>query len=441
MRCRRAPHEVHVTIRRNTPDRLTRPISRRAVLAGFAGAGATLVAGAAMAQDQDLQRLIDQTQRSGSGQGFDSASRNVRMPKASLPTLSPTTAAETEQAYARYAAIAQAGGWPAVPPTDRLRIGTKHQSVLALRQRLAVSGDIDQAAASVRNDVYDSFVEAGVRRFQARHGLTVDGIVREQTFAALNVPADVRTRQLETNIVRLRSMANAFAPRTVVLNIPAAQIEAIENGTVVSRHTAVVGKADRPSPLIQSRIVEINFNPFWTVPASIVRRDLIPKMQADPLYLTSNKIRIYDGSMNELQPSQINWYSDEANNYRFRQDPGDHNSLGTIRINFPNQHQVYMHDTPFKNLFGDDFRFHSSGCSRVQNVRELVTWLLGTTPGWSRAEIDNVIKTGERKDARLRDPVPLFWVYVTAWSTSDGVVQFRDDIYDRDGLGQFANRG
>jgi murein L,D-transpeptidase YcbB/YkuD len=400
-----------------------------------------LIAAPAIAQDQDLQRLIDQTQRSGAGQGFDSASRNVRMPKASLPTLSPTSAAETEQAYARYAAIVQAGGWPAVPQTDRLRIGTKHSSVVALRQRLTVSGDIDQAAANVRNDVYDSFVEAGVRRFQARHGLTVDGIVHEQTFAALNVPADVRMRQLETNIVRLRSMANAFAPRTVVLNIPAAQIEAIENGTVVSRHTAVVGKADRPSPLIQSRIVEINFNPFWTVPASIVRRDLIPKMQADPLYLTSNKIRIYDGNMNELQPSQINWYSDEANNYRFRQDPGDHNSLGTIRINFPNQHQVYMHDTPFKNLFGDDFRFHSSGCSRVQNVRELVTWLLGTTPGWSRAEIDQVIKTGERKDARLRDPVPLFWVYVTAWAKADGVVQFRDDIYDRDGLGQFANRG
>jgi murein L,D-transpeptidase YcbB/YkuD len=128
-------------------------------------------------------------------------------------------------------------------------------------------------------------------------------------------------------------------------------------------------------------------------------------------------------------------------NYRFKQDPGALNSLGTMRINFPSPHGVYMHDTPFKNLFGEDDRFHSSGCMRVQNVRDLVYWLLAETPGWSRPEIDSVIKAGERKDARIAKPVPLYWVYVTAWATSDGVVQFRDDIYNRDGLGQYANRG
>jgi murein L,D-transpeptidase YcbB/YkuD len=413
-------------------------LSRRSFLGG---AAAGLLAAPAFAQDADLQRLIDQTQRGPGAQGFDSASRNVRMPRASTPTLSPATAQHTEMAIQHYGSVASAGGWPNVPAGATYRLGMRHPGIVALRQRLVAGADLDQAGTSVRNDIFDSFVEAGVRRFQLRHGLTVDGIVREQTLAAMNVPVQVRLRQLETNVVRLRAMANAFGPRTVVLNIPAAQIEAIENGTVVSRHTAVVGKADRPSPLINSRIIEINFNPFWTVPVSIVRRDLIPKMQAEPDYLQNNKIRIYDGQGNELQPSQINWYSEEAVNYRFRQDPGDHNSLGTIRINFPNQHQVYMHDTPFKNLFGDDFRFHSSGCSRVQNVRELVAWLLQNTPGWSRPDIDAVIRSGERKDARLRDPVPLHWVYVTAWATPDGVVQFRDDIYDRDGLGAFANRG
>ena len=142
----------------------------------------------------------------------------------------------------------------------------------------------------------------------------------------------------------------------------------------------------------------------------------------------------------ELTPSQINWYSNEAVNYRFKQDPGDFNSLGSMRINFPSKDGVYMHDTPAKGLFGEDMRFHSSGCVRVQNVRELVNWLLMETPGWSRQEIDAVIKSGERKDAKVASPVPLYWVYVTAWATPDGVTQFREDIYNRDGLGPVATK-
>ena len=140
----------------------------------------------------------------------------------------------------------------------------------------------------------------------------------------------------------------------------------------------------------------------------------------------------------ELNPSQINWYSTDAVNYRFKQDPGSFNSLGSVRINFPNRDGVYMHDTPDKGLFGEDMRFHSSGCVRVQNVRELVYWLLKDTPDWDRPRIDEAIASGERIDASLRRPVPVHWVYITAWATPDGVVQFRDDIYSRDGLGTVA---
>jgi L,D-transpeptidase YcbB len=384
------------------------------------------------AEDPMLQALIDQNQRGDFGQGFDSASRTIHMPQASLPTLAPSTVQTTEQAIQRYEAIVAGGGWPVVPESDRLRLGKRHASVIPLRQRLSAAGDLESNAGVT--EVFDSYVEAAVRRFQARHGIGVDGVVREQTFKALNISAPVRLAQLRTNLVRLRSLSGNLGDRFVTCNIPAAQIEAVENGVAVSRHIAVVGKPDRPSPDIQSRIVEVNFNPYWTVPVSIVRRDLIPKMQAEPDYLTSNRIRIFDQRGAELPPSQINWYSQEAVNYQFKQDPGDFNSLGSIRINFPNSHQVYMHDTPLKNLFGEDFRFHSSGCVRIQNVRELVNWLLGGMPGWSRQEIDQVIRGGERKDARLTRPVPLYWVYVTAWATSDGVVQFRDDIYGRDGI-------
>jgi murein L,D-transpeptidase YcbB/YkuD len=397
------------------------------------GLAASAVATAALAQaDDPLQQLIRQNQRGGLGEGFDSASRTIHMPKASLPTLAPETVQHTELAIARYEQVVANGGWPQVPVNDRLRTGARNPAVLALRQRLKLAGDLDPAA--VENDVYDSYVETAVRRFQARHGLSTDGRPGKLTFDALNVPADQRLSQLKTNLARLRAFDTKSAQRFVVCNIPAAQLEAIENGTVMSRHIAVVGKPDRPSPDINSRIVEINFNPYWTVPVSIVRKDLIPKMQAEPDYLTKNKIRILDPKNNELTPAQINWFSEEAVNYKFKQDPGDLNSLGSIRINFPSPHGVYMHDTPYKNLFGEDVRFHSSGCMRIQNVRDLVSWILSDTSGWSRLEIDEVIKSGERKDAKLKVPVPLHWIYVTAWSTADGVVQFRDDIYNRDGL-------
>ena len=414
---------------------------RRAFLSGAAatclGAG---LAGSARGEDSDpLQELIQQSQQDDFGAGFDAAANKAQMPKSSLPTLSPATTQTTEQAVAQYEAIVARGGWPVIPPVDRLRLGVRHPSVKPLRERLIAAGDLDTRIGA--GEVYDSYVEAAVRRFQARHGLGADGIVREQTLKSLNLPAEARLNQLRTNVVRLRAFSGTLGPRFVMANIPAAWIEAVEGAVAVSRHTAVAGKPDRPSPDVQSRIVEINFNPYWTVPVSIVRKDLIPKMQAEPDYLSKYRIRIFDQRGAELTPAQINWYSEEAVNYRFKQDPGALNSLGTMRINFPSPHGVYMHDTPFKNLFGEDDRFHSSGCMRVQNVRDLVYWLLAETPGWSRPEIDSVIKAGERKDARIAKPVPLYWVYVTAWATPDGVVQFRDDIYNRDGLGQYANRG
>jgi murein L,D-transpeptidase YcbB/YkuD len=411
---------------------------RRTFLRRLAGAATLTAAGVAataraLAEDHPLDALIGDTDRGQFGESFDQAPRTIHMPKASVPMLTPKTAEVTEAAVKSYDAIVARSGWPVVPKVDELRLGNHHPSVVDLRARLSVSGDLDPSA--VGNDTYDSYVEAAVRRFQARHGLTIDGVVRAATLAEMNVPASTRRDQLKVNIERLKTLTTNLGPRYVVCNLPAARIEAIENEIAVSRHNAVVGKPDRASPDINSKIVEINFNPYWTVPASIVRKDLIPKMQDQPDYLSQNHIRILDGRQRELQPSQINWYSEEATNYTFKQDPGSINSLGSIRINFPSAYGVYMHDTPLKNLFGDDFRFHSSGCVRVQNVRELVAWLLDDTKGWSRDDIDRVIKSGERKDARLTKPVPLHWVYVTAWSASDGVVQFREDIYGRDGLG------
>ena len=365
-------------------------------------------------------------------QSYDAGSRYMAT-RASTPMLSQESMMAAEQAIGAYRDLAARGGWPSVQLPNRMAVGARGPAVSVLRQRLIVTGDLDPAAAN--GDVYDSYVEAGVKRFQSRMGLSTTGEINRATLTALNVPIDRRIRQLEINVQRLRTWAGSLPNRYVVANIPAAAVETVENGHVATRHAAGVGKIDRQSPLLQTRIPEINFNPTWTVPASIIRKDLIPLMRKDPTYLTQNKIRII-GPAGEIAPERVNWSSDEATRYTFRQDPGgEFNSLGFVRINIPSPHGVYMHDTPAKGIFGDDFRFVSSGCIRVQNVRDYIGWLLKETPGWDRAKIDETIQSGERVNARISNPVPCYWVYVTAWATPEGGVQFRDDIYNKDGLG------
>jgi peptidoglycan hydrolase-like protein with peptidoglycan-binding domain len=226
-------------------------VNRRQVLRHLAG-GAAVFGGSVLAQralgqtsqDAALRALIRHNQQSDFGQDFDSSSRTILMPKSSLPTLSGATAQTTEQAIATYEAIRARGGWPQVPPIEKLRLGNRHAAVEALRRRLAASGDLDAAAGG--GDIYDSYVDAALRRFQARHGITVDGIVDGPTLKALNVPLDVRLAQLKMNVGRLTALSGDLGPQYVVCNIPAAQIEAIENGVCVSRHIAVVGKPTGP---------------------------------------------------------------------------------------------------------------------------------------------------------------------------------------------------
>jgi murein L,D-transpeptidase YcbB/YkuD len=366
-------------------------------------------------------------------QSYETSER-LAVNRETTPVLSQATLAATDAAIQQYEGIVSRGGWTAVPAGAELRVGVKSKAVQALRQRLVVSGDLDSVAGS--GPAFDSFVEAAVKRFQARHGLSPTGIVSEQTFKELNISADARLRQLQTNIVRLRAFSGNLGDRFVMVNIPAAAVETVENGVVYSHHAAGVGKIDRQSPIMQAKATQINFNPFWTVPASLIRKDLIPKMQADPTYLTEEKIRVFNKEGQEVSPQSINWNSLDATNYKYRQDTGaDINSLGVVRVNIPNPYGVYMHDTPSKGIFGDDFRFVSSGCVRVQDVRDYVAWLLKDTPGWGRDQIDEVIRSGQRQDVTLTTPVNVYWVYVTAWATPDGVVQFREDIYQRDGAG------
>ncbi|MEQ8657905.1 MAG: L,D-transpeptidase family protein [Hyphomicrobiales bacterium] len=420
--------------------------TRRQVLAAGLGLGASALAmRAAHAQQSALDALLDQRLRehnSGWGDNFDSTAQGQAPVISPEPMFSPASAVNLETALRQHSDMMARGGWNQVPADTVLRLGVRHANVQQLRQRLIVGGDLAQQWGI--SDIFDSYVDSAVKRFQARHGLVVDGIMGAEGYAAMNVPIGFRVQQMQTNLVRIRSMSGFLGDRYVMVNIPAAALEAINSGRVTTRHTAIVGKVDRPTPILDSRIHELNFNPYWTVPVSIIRRDLIPLMQENPSYLAENNIRIFNGwgsGAQELAPEQVNWNTEEATQYMFRQDPGEINSLGSVKINFHNEHQVYLHDTPDKSLFGDDYRFLSSGCVRVQNIRELVTWLLASTDGWSRQRIDQVIQTGERIDLSIPDPAPLYINYVTAWAASDGTVNFREDIYNRDGLPNLASNG
>ena len=402
---------------------------RRSFLSGAAVgalAGASLLSFGAHAQDVATDDQAEWRQ------SYETSDR-ISVQRESTPTLSAATVTATEAAIQTYQSIVARGGWNQVPAAE-LKIGVRSKAVQALRQRLIASGDLDRVAGM--GQTFDSFVEAAVKRFQVRHGISDTGAVSDETLTALNVSADARLAQLETNIVRLRTFAGDLGDRFVMVNIPAAEVETVENGVVYSHHAAGAGKIDRQSPIMQTKATQINFNPFWTVPPSLIKKDLIPKMQADPDYLTEEKIRVFNKEGQEVSPHSINWNSLEATNYKYRQDTGgDINSLGFVRINIPNPYGVYMHDTPSKGIFGDDFRFVSSGCVRVQDVRDYVAWLLKDTPGWGRDQIDQAINSGQRIDVTLVKPVNVYWVYITAWATPDGVVQFRPDVYQRDGAG------
>lgn len=360
-------------------------------------------------------------------------------PPKGQPTLSKSNLAPLQAAIKHYQAIVAQGGWKQLPML-RLRPGVRHGAIAVLRRRLELTRDLAPGRGYSRR--YDNYLTEAVKHFQARHGLTPTGIVGKSTINALNVPAKARLQQLRINLGRLRTLSNSTSKKYVVVNIPAAQIEAVQNDEVVSRHAAVVGKVDRRTPILRSQIHQINFNPYWHIPQSIVRKDLVPKAR---LYarrgkdiLSTYRIDAYSGSR-KLDPRKINWNSPAVYNYAYRQQPWKDNSMGFVKINFPNAHSVYMHDTPSKTLFARNFRAHSSGCVRVQNVKQLVSWLLESNQGWDLGKITQFEQTGTRKDVNLKRRVSVYFVYITAWATKDGIVNFRRDVYGRDRVGVTAS--
>ncbi len=415
------------------------PFSRRSFLRTAATFGAAAVAAPAFAQSA-IEELINAPARGNWDDQFDAkaASRTAAPMVSNTPILGPDSVSNIQQAIGQYQNIAANGGWPQVNPAgqQRLQLGVTDPAVQALRQHLAIVGDLPQSAGL--SPAFDSYVDGAVKRFQARHGLPPDGVLGDYTLKALNVPADVRLQQLNTNLIRLQTFPADLGRRHVMVNIPATYVEAVQDGQVALRHEAIVGRMSRPTHIINSKIFEVILNPYWTAPRSIIEKDIVPLMRKDPTYLTKNNIRLFDPKGVEVSPESIEWNADKAPNLMFRQDPGKNNAMASTKINFHNPNNEYMHDTPEQGLFNKLMRFDSSGCVRVQNVRDLAVWLLSETPEWPRQRIESVIASRVNTPIELPDEVPVYFAYISAWAMAGGVVQFRDDIYQLDGNAQLA---
>ena len=411
----------------------------------FAGAallGAAMMmafAGAASAFDQNSWMKFGPQYGAGDDwrQPFDRsfARQYESQPPRGYPTLSNNNIEPLKQAIKRYAEIVDNGGWGMLPYKYSLKVGNSGALVTELRKRLEITGDLRVKAGFF--STFDYYVEQAVKRFQKRHGLTPTGYVDKTTIMALNVPASTRLRQLRINLSRLQGMKKIRAKKYIFVNIPAAQIEAIENGKVVTRHSGVVGKLDRQTPILISHVAKVSFNPYWTVPPTVLRKDLIPKARAYAQrgkdILEAYHMTAFDKHGRKLNPQDIDWNSDDVFDYTYRQDPWEENSMGFVKIHFPNKYSVFLHDTPSKSVFGRNFRADSSGCVRVQNVQQLVAWILADN-GYTRSSVAEIKRNKETSEVRPKHNIPVVLAYITAWATPDRQVQFRRDVYGRDNV-------
>jgi len=351
-------------------------------------------------------------------------------PPSVVPLVSPTAIDGLQRAVAQYGSIVASGGWPQLPDRITLRPGDSDANVAMLRARLELSGDV-RAGGSAFD--FDTRLEEAVKRYQVRNGLEPTGIVYGITLRSLNVPAATRLGQLQVNLQRMQELIPKLgAPRTILMNSASFEVQGIAGGVVEVASRTITGKRATPTPNVSATVQAINLLPYWHVPGSIAKAALIPAVRKDPSYLYKERIRVFSAfGGEEIDPASVNWWGPEAERYVFRQDAGPQNALGVLRFDMPNKHIVYMHDTPMKNLFGYYERAYSAGCVRVQEFLDLAEWVIAGQDGWTRAQIEAQIATGKPKTIKLAGPVPVHFIYVTAW-LENGAVQFRNDLYNKD---------
>jgi len=346
---------------------------------------------------------------------------------------------------ARYRAIADAGGWQGIPEGPALKPGMVDARVAALRARLRLTGDIGESTSD--RQAYDSELERAVRGYQERLGLEADGVAGARTITELNVPIASRIDQIRINLDRGRVLLQDLPEEFVVVNVAGYQVFFVRNREVIWKSRVQVGKPYRRTPIFRSQFTYLVFNPTWTVPPGIIKNDILPDARRDPASIARRGLKVLNRSGAEVDPAAVDWSTFSSGNipYTLRQDPGPKNALGRVKFMFPNDHAVYLHDTPSTSLFDAADRSFSSGCVRVENPLQFARLLLDD-PAWDDAAIAQAIDSGRIQNVTLKRKIPVLLAYWTAWADPEGRVNFRRDIYGQDaewgkGLaGQFAIR-
>jgi murein L,D-transpeptidase YcbB/YkuD len=339
------------------------------------------------------------------------------------------------KALATYREIVARGGWPLVPEGGRLEKGATGERVDVLGRRLEAEGDLDTGRPE--GGAFDDALEDAVKRFQRRHGLEIDGVVGPKTLAALNITAKERLRQIEVNMERWRWLPRDLGDRYIQVNIAGFDLTVFEAGQPIMNMRAITGRDYRRTPVFSDLMTYLVINPYWEVPWNIAVKDKLPLIRQDPGYLADQGIRVFSGwgaEAVEIDPSTIDWSKVTQSGFvwRLRQDPGAKNALGRLKFMFPNKFNVYLHDTPSRELFELPVRAFSSGCIRIEYPIDLAEYLLRGNPQWTRPAILAAIDKGVEQTVRLPEPIPVYILYCTAWVDENGKVSFRNDIYGRD---------
>lgn len=338
-----------------------------------------------------------------------------------------------QQALARLRAIETAGGWPPLRSGPTLKPGTVDPRVRALRERLAASGDLAPGAGA-ESTHFDDMLEAALRGFQERHRLEPDGVVARRTIEALNVSVARRIEQVRANLERLRWVAQDLAGDYLIVDIAGFSARLYLDGRLAWSSRTVVGRPYRKTPVFRATMQYLVLNPTWTVPPTILREDVLPRVARDAAYLGRNHMQVVDAAGRAIEAARIDWARYRAGGFPYQivQAPGDDNALGHMKFMLPNPHAVYLHDTPARRLFQKPERAFSSGCIRLERPLELAVLLLDDPEHWNAQAILAAIETGATRTLPVKRRVPVLVLYFTAEAEPDGSVRFNPDLYGRD---------